>query len=371
MKRYRCSIRTHTFLYNISCISFVLISSIGFTPSERSQQIRMSSVENIYLYDTLFFVSDTYNGIHIHSVATPSSPHYKNTILLKGNSGMAVRNNVVYANSYGSILAFRLNPDFSYDTIAVIKSGPNYDDILLDKPYHGGFFSCMMCPAATSMADMESSGTGGSYAIFAVIDSFLYYIDGNSLVTLDISDADTLKELSKISIDWTIETLFSTRNYLYIGGRGGMYVMDRSDPAKPKKICTLRHFQAYDPVVVQDAIAYVTLRAGNWGGNARDVLLVVSVAHPKNAYIINEVSTPTPYGLTVRDTLLYVSNGHRGFTLYNVKNPKAVDSLKYWSTPETRDFIWHENILYTMGFKNVIVYDVADPKQPVELSRIQ
>lgn len=275
----------------------------------------------------------------------------------------------IQANSYGSILAFKLKDDFSYDTIAKIKEDPYIDDMII-YDYSPGFFSCYPVVGCTDMSS-NGTGVGGSYAIFAVIDSFLYYLDGNNLVTLDISDPDTVKVLSRTYIDWTVETLFPTEEYLYIGGRGGMYVLDRMNPASPKKVCTLQHFQAYDPVVVQDTVAYVTLRAGNWGGNAKDVLLVVSVANPKSAYVLNEVSTFTPYGLAVADTLVYVSNGNNGFTLFNVADPGKVTQIKYWNTPATKDFIWIGDILYVMAFSNVMIYNVDDPESPLLLAKIE
>jgi len=349
---------------------FILVCSLGFSVPNGNQQSG-KNFSNIYLYDTLLLISDSYTGIKIYSVASPTSPQYKNTISLKGNSGMAMKGNMVYANAYGGILGLRLKADFTCDTVVKIKEDLMIDPMPIDY-YRPGLFSCYPVIGCTS-EDMGSNGTGvgGSYAIFAVIDTFLYYLDGNNLITFDIANPDTAKELSRTYIDWTVETLFPTEKYLFIGGRGGMYVLDRKDPAFPKKICTLQHFQAYDPVVVRDTVAYVTLRAGNWGGNAKDVLLVVSVANPQNAYVLNEVSTFTPYGLAVLDTLVYVSNGHNGFTLFSVADPSRVSQIKYWNTPETKDFIWYGNRLYIMGFSNVMIYNVDDPCSPMLLAKIE
>ncbi len=357
-----------SFISRSGLLLFVILSSLGFTTKKRSEQRYFSDIQNVYLYDTLFFISDDYYTIHMYSVANPSSPELKGTIPLVGNSGLAVRDSIIYANSYSAILALKLHEDFTYDTLAVIKQDPDFcgNEIMPTNEHHG-FFACGgMCLESVDM----STGTGGSYAIFAVIDSFLYYIDDNSLVTLDISSPDTLIELSREYIDWTIETLFSTREYLYVGGRGGMYILDRVNPSHPKKVCTLQHFQAYDPVVVQDTIAYVTLRDGNWGGNAKDVLLVVNVADPSNAFVMDEISTFTPYGLCISDSLLYVSNGYNGFSLFNVKNPMTVSRIKYWDAPDTKDFIWSDSILYAMCFTEVRIYNVANPLTPQFLAVI-
>ncbi len=359
--------KTFSFISRSGLLLFVILSSLGFTTKKRSEQQYFSDIQNVYLYDSLFFISDIYSGIHIYSVNDPSSPELKGTIPLDGNSGLAVKDSIIYTNSYSTLLALKLNSDFSFDTVAVIWEGSNSIDDDLPMDEHHGFFGC----GGKTLVTADGTGTGGSYAIFAVIDSFLYYIDYSSLITLDISDPDTLIELSRVTIDWTIETLFSTNDYLYVGGRGGMYVLDRVNPAHPKKVCTLEHFEAYDPVVVQDTVAYVTLRAGNWGGTAKDVLLVVSVADPSNAYILDEISTFTPYGLSIQDSLLFVSNGYNGFSLFNVENPIAVSRIKYWDTPNTKDFIWIDSILYTMCFTEVRIYNVEDQLAPVLLGTIK
>lgn len=366
MSKKRAFKRVTSKITQVFSLLFIILSSLGFSTKERSHQEYYSSFENMYLYDTLLLISDINKGIKIYSIADPGSPQLKTTIPLVYNSGVAMKDSIIFANSYYGLFALKLHSDFSYDTAATIKHNTDFIDQDWENEPHG-LFNCI---PPVSVCDDGTNGTGGSYALFAVIDSFLYYIDNQSLITIDISRTDTLITLSTTHIDWTIETLFATEKYLYIGGRGGMYVLDRTNPAFPVLTCTLQHFQAYDPVVVQDTTAYVTLRAGNWGGTAKDVLLVVNVTDPAKAAIINEIPTITPYGLTVRDTLLYVSNGYNGFSLYSVADPRNIRRIAYWNTPETKDFIWAGKILYTMGFTNIKIYDVSDPLNPALLSAI-
>ncbi len=356
--------------YYLFSFFFIALFSLGFNNDKNNPYFK--EFQNIYLYDSLLLISDISSGIHIYSVSDPSHPKFKKTIYLLGNAGIAMKKDIIFANSYESLLSFKLNKDFSYDTLSVIKNSPYYNG-LYEEPriYNSGGFSCGSSPVVSGSVDECSNGTGGSYALFAVIDSFLYYIDNSSLITLDISKNDTLIKLSETYLDWNIETLFPTEKYLYVGGRAGMYILDRTDPIYPKKIGTLQHFTAYDPVVVNNDIAYVTLRAGNWGGDAKDVLLIVNVENPTNSFVIDEISTFTPYGLSIQDTLLYVSNGSNGFSLYTVSDPNNISRLAYWNSPSTKDFIWKGNILYTMAFKNIIIYDVEIPTSPEILSTIQ
>jgi hypothetical protein len=359
--------KTKKTIHIILMIIVVMLFSMGYQLPKDNISSSFADLSNIYLKDSLLFISDEETGISIYSVSNMSAPKKMAQILLQGHSGLAVRGDMLYANSYTMILALKLNSDFTCDTVCKLGKTYSYTPIDYHEPRRRGFFNCSAPLAADCIG--SGSGTGGSYAIFAVIDSFLYYIDDSNLRTMDISNPDTIIELSRTYIDWTIETLYPTERHLFVGGRGGMYVFSRGNPAKPTKIGMLQHFQAYDPVVVKDSTAYVTLRKGNFA-NSRDVLLVVNIADLTNPKVISEVSTPTPYGLAIHDTLLYVSNGYNGMSLYNVSEPDSVIRIKYFHSEETKDFIWYGDVLYTMCFNYVMLLGVTDPLDPQVLARI-
>ena len=352
-------------------ISLLGIFSIGSKLDDGARYCTVINPVNFYLYDTLLIISDSVAGIHIYSVKNPQAPKFRMRIPLKGNTGIAMKDNVVYANSWGSILAIRLTGESSYEIAKYIKQDPYYHPLPID--CNNGF-SCFPSEpvVAGGSTDMGgSSGTGGSYAIFAVIGSYLYYLDGSSIITMDISTPAEPNQLSSTYINWTSETLFPTQKYLFVGGSGGMYVLDRSNPANPATIGTLTHFRAKDPVVVQDTVAYVTLRTTRDFSTSQDELLAVSLSSITNPYILSERPLYTPYGLTVSDTLLYVGNGANGFSLLNVKNPSQMNMIKSWQTPSVKDFIWQGNRLYVMTFGEIMIYDVTDPLEPVLLSTIE
>ncbi len=354
--------RILSIISRIAFFSFIILSTLGF--SKRSDTL----FQNIYLYDTLMLASDINSGLKIYSVNDPSNPEHLTTIRLDGNSGSAMKENLIFANSWDGIYAFKLNSDLSYDTLSVIKK-TYYEcgEIDYEPMYHSsGFFGCGSEDYVTgSGVDVSNNGTGGSYALFAIRDTLLYYLDDYEVVTMSIADEDTLKELHRTYVDWQAETLFPSDKFLYLGGASGMYILSLENPAAPSMIGSMQHFTAYDPVVVKDSTAFVTLRSNN-----RNVLLTVDVKDPVNPTLIKEYNATTPYGLTVRDSLLYVSNGYNGFTLYNVSDPKNVEILKTWDQTITKDFIWYDDILYSMGFNSFSIYNVTDPLEPKLLSTI-
>ncbi len=346
----------------LAAMIVVTVFSIGARQERSDRQI--SSPQSMYLYDSVLYVSDLDSGIHRYRVSSDAALTPLATIPLVGNAGVAVRGDIVYANSWGSIVALRLATDGSYDTASVIRQEAT--PVPVDDHYtRRGGWGCMGCAETDYATTPQSGGAASSYAVFAAIDTFLYYVDGYDIVTMSIAKPDSPFVLTTTPIAWDLETLFPTEKYLFVGGQSGMYIMERlADPAAPTHIGTFQHAQACDPVVVQDTLAYVTLRSGNACGAARDVLLSVSIANPAAPKLLDELPLSTPYGLTVADTLLFLARGYGGLTLCSTAHPDSLSVVQQWSEPVCKDFIWSDSTLYVMSFWDVSAYDVSNPLEP-------
>jgi len=325
---------------------------------------------NMTIQNNRLFVSDQVTGVHVFDVADPVEPVLKMTIPLRGNRGTAIKDDILYANEWGSLLAIRVEAD-AYEVVKTIKRDPAYiagPDVVMET---GGF----ACACATSTMAPTSApsggGTGSSFATFAVIDDYLYYLDHTSLVTLDISQPEDPKEISQTPVGWDVETLYPTADYLFVGGRRGMYIFDRSDPAAPEEISKVEHFRACDPVVVLDDVAYVTLRGGSLCGAAPDVLLSVSIHDPAKPEVIGEKPMKTPYGLAIDASRLYVSTGENGFELLDISQPWEPTRINGWTNRPTKDFIWMNRLLYALTFDGLLIFDASNPADPVLLSEIR
>ncbi len=361
--------RTGRTLASVGLLAFF---SLGAARTDRSSCL--VSPMSMYVAGEWLFVSDEGSGIHVYAAARGSAPAYQGTIPLSGNSGVAVRDSVIYANSYGSILALRLNADCTADTLAIVYEAPYCCTMpidYIDEQYHSGW-GCACSRAVEYDAVPLSSGTGSSYAVFAVIDTFLYYVDGMSLVSMSVAVPESPRLLSTTYLSWDLETLFPTEDYLFVGAATGMYILNRRQyPATPTLISTFVHARACDPVVVQDTIAYLTLRSGTACGAFENALIAVSIADPSSPYELGRTIPNQPYGLAVQDTLCYVGLGHSGYSLYDVTRPDSLLHVATWSTPATKDFIWDSTQLYLMGFSQIAAYDVSDPANPVRLGVVQ
>lgn len=325
---------------------------------------------NMSIKDGVLYVSDRATGVHVYDVVDPATPSHRLTIPLKYNRGTAVKDDILYANDRGSLLAIRIEGD-TYEVVNTIYHEPSepLNDVVIDRRRDSGFY-CACMTADEVVAPQSSPSTGSSFATFAVIDDYLYYVDHSTLVTADISQADDPKPISRTLIGWGVETLYPTQAYLFVGGQRGMYIFNRSDPAAPRLVGKMEHFRACDPVVVSGSIAYVTLRGGNRCGQTRDVLLCVDIEDPTAPELLSEKPMDTPYGLSFDDHWLYVSTGPSGYTLLDVSAPADPSRVKSWSEWPTKDFIWESDVLYALGFDGLVIFDVSTPDDPVMLSTI-
>ena len=337
----------------------------------------LRSLVSMSLEGSRLLVSDVGVGIHVYDVSDPSAPVEKLVVPLGDNRSTASRGDVVYANDRDAILAIKLGADDSYEIVHTLRgySSPDEPPVwgpdVIDSRDNGFGCGCSDEEQPVYAAAPPPTSTGSSYATFALIDEFLYYVDGFTLVTMDVVDPEAPEEITRQPVGWEIETLFPTATHLFIGGTRGMYIYDRTRPWKPEYVSEVQHFRACDPVVVEGDVAYVTLRGGNRCGETESVLLCIDIADVTKPRVMGRKDVLTPWGLTVDQSMLYVSTGSNGFELFDVTTPATPQRVKQWTHGTTRDFIWAGTTLYVMGDNDISIYDATDPAAPVLLSRIE
>src|SRR5688572_6989706 len=172
------------------------------------------------------FIAGHHTGLHVYDVADPSQPVKLATIPLEFSGGAAVKDDALYASDWGQLVVMDMS-DGEYKVVARI--GVKYHD--------GGYVDDESFSCACSTIDYDerplAPGTSSSFATFAVVDNQLYRVDQSDLVVYDITTPTRPKEVSRINVGWDIETIHPTQNLLFIGGRQGMYIFDREDPARP------------------------------------------------------------------------------------------------------------------------------------------
>jgi hypothetical protein len=371
------------------------------------------SLENpgkIYVKGKYLFVNEIKKGIHIIDNSDKTHPRFVSFINIPGNGDIAVRDNILYADSFSDLVALDItNPENAAEAGReknVFKQGlfdggswtlneaigsindqnveyvtetvsVDCENNIAPNTWWGGiwliadraFFS------STSSAPQSpggSNGQAGSMSRFALHQQFLYTVSQNQLHLFNIANPAKPKDFATINLNWGIETIFPYENKLFIGSSTGMFIFDNSNPAQPTQLSTFQHGRACDPVVVHDDIAYVTLRTGTACAGTQNQLDLVDVSNPASPQLIKSYQMENPHGLSIDFPTLYLCEGEHGLKLFNVTDRFAVDKnqIAHFDNMDAFDVISFGKTLFLIGKDGFYQYDASNPRELKLLSKI-
>jgi hypothetical protein len=384
--------------------------------SEVRNSIKAESPRNlknpgkIYVYGTYLLINEKGEGIHIIDNSNPKAPNKISFLKIPGNGDIAVKNNILYADSYIDLVAFDISNPQSPALVKRLEGifpnpldldGQYIDsekgllvewvvkDTLIKYTYtdcgdnnvspvnYGNERGGMLDGAPNGGKTTTSSGSGGnqtgiggSMARFTIYQNYLYSVDRTSLQLFDISTESNPKAWAKINIGWNIETIWPYKDKLFIGSTTGMFIYDNSNPWNPTQLCQFTHARSCDPVVANDKYAYITLHSGTTcGGNQNELHIVdiTSITHPN---LISSYPMQGPLGLGVDGNTLFICDGAAGLKVFDVKDPKNMGLLNWQSDIKTYDVIPLGSLLIMIGDDGLYQYDYTDPKNLQLLSKI-
>jgi hypothetical protein len=321
------------------------------------------------------------------------------------NADIAVRNNIMYLDSYTDLLAFdisdpshpalvsRVNDIFDFvnyyllpgydinlpltdidETKGVVLSWKedktteevfayNYGDPRLDIFFNsgqGGFEG--FAPSA--------AGQAGSMARFAIYDHYLYTLENFQLGVFDVSDG--LVHRTDIQLNRSSETLFPYGGRLFIGTTTGMLVYDLVNPANPTFLSTFVHINSCDPVVVDGNLAYVTLRSGTNCGGSTNVLNVVDITDITMPFLRAEYNMTNPHGLGVDGSALFICDGADGLKVFDKTDPMQINNhmIAQFTGITAADVIPYNQVLIMTSEQGIYQYSYADLQNITQLSII-
>jgi len=360
----------------------------------------------IYFKDGYLFVNEYGKGIHVIDNSDPSNPKKIAFYKIIGNVDMAIKGNILYADSFIDLVAIDITDINNPEEIGrltnvfpeVVPEGDVwYPYAMVDKTkgviidwetetiteerepgsswggwlYRGDFMTMSANGAESKWTG--GAGTGGSMARFMLNDEFLYLISHPwMLKTVDVTVADNMDVVDSIGISRSMETLFKVEDKMFIGTTTGMLIYDISNAAQPTMISQYNHLTACDPVVVDGQYAYVTLRTGTRCTNAQNLLEVIDISSIANPYLVKSYPLFNPHGLGVDGNLLFVCDGKAGLKIYDKSNPLAIitSQVAYYPDFDTFDVIPMDGILMLTGEKGIYQYDYSDPENIVQISHI-
>ena len=236
-----------------------------------------------------------------------------------------------------------------------------------------GLFIITGCTKDGGAADASAAtsiGKGGSLARFTIVGNFLYLVDDLTLKIFDISDPVNATPKGSIILRFGVETIFPYKDKLFIGSRDGMYIYSIANPVIPALLGEARHTRSCDPVVANDTTAFVTLRGNQPCGPAEDGLYIYDIKNITSPVALATIRMPTPNGLGLQDSLLYVCQKLNGMRIYNVSNPSAPVLRKTITTYSFEDVICYNNLLICYTSRGLALYDIRVGSNPVFLSEV-
>ncbi len=353
----------------------------------------------IYILGDMLLVNEFNEGIHIIDNTDPEHPEIISFIDIPGNVDMAIKDGILYVDSYVDLVALdisdlddvhevaRHEDVFEY-SLPVYESGTRVglvdqangvvvgwetetvreevDMVTYDYPFRfwGGRLETMdmaASPSANSGGN-SGSGTGGSMARFIIYDNLLYTIDQYNLYLFDVSVAADPASMGEQSVGWNIETVFIARDHLFIGSTTGMHIYSLGDPYEPEWKSSYWHVTSCDPVVVDGNYAYVTLRTGNMCDGDVNQLDIVNVADLSNPYRIKSYPMHNPHGLGIDKGILFICDGDAGLKVYDASDPLNLKAnmLAHFEDINTFDVIPYNEVLIMIGEDGLFQYDYTD-----------
>lgn len=384
---------------------------IEYTPQYRSMsQIRSDVIilppqpvekfGKIYLHGTTLFVTEPDSGIHVINNEDPSKPISLSFISLPGAHDVATKGNYLYADSFLDLVVFDIS---DRTNIMEVK---RVEDVFINHYYYidaqNDMFlaeyvetdtkvmdavDCdqqsifyeedvifMLADAGNSGGNLGGgvSGISGSMARMNVVGDHLYGIDSWSMHVMSLSDPACPEVIKDVDVGWAIETIFPYEQSLFIGAADGMYIFDNTVPTDPQLRSKFEHARACDPVVVQDDIAFVTLRNGTECLGFANQLDVVDVSNLDNPKLLYTHEMTNPHGLGIDGDKLFICEGEHGLKLFDKSDLSQISSkLTNWiRSLNAYDVIPFNDLLIVIGEDGLYQFDYSNPEEILFLSKI-
>ncbi|MCR9251204.1 MAG: hypothetical protein NXI20_12315 [bacterium] len=342
--------------------------------------------ERLYFKDNFIFIVESGHGIHVIDNANQASPVTVKFIQIPGNHDVAIQGNSLYADSYIDLLVFdvsnidnitlttRVENVFEYYGDFFMASSLNAEEIVTGWEEQfieesqiedcgnggwnwGGQDDVVTLEASRGGVSGSGAGTGGSMARFTINNGHLYTVDYWSIRHFDLTDPTKPAPSDPLGIGWDIETVFPYEDNLFIGSRTGMHIYGLEDPSNPQFMSIFEHANACDPVVVENDIAYVTLRDGNECETFTNQLDILDVSDVTNPQLIMSYNMQNPHGLGIKDGCLYICEGEYGLKYYDAADPRDIELKKHYEDLHALDVIPLDNRLLMIGNDGFYQYE--------------
>lgn len=374
------------------------------------KDVEIKNPGKIYFKDNYIFIVEELKGLHVFDNNNPSQPLNVCFVKLPGVVDISISGSTLYADSYVDLVVLDLSDINNIREAGRIKdilpyTIPPYDNkfpvanldqekgVVTDweirtvkekynpKPdiypypmYREGQFALMdkNFSAASSGISGSGVGVGGSMARFGIKDKVLYIVDQNTLRVFDITNKTSPLKINELYPGWNIETMFLTENEMFLGTTTGMVIYNISNATSPVSAGFFNHARSCDPVIVDDTLAYITLRTGTGCGGNVNVLDVVNIKNLAKPVLVKTYGMSNPHGLGKDGDLLFICDGSAGLKVYDSHDPRQISQNLIYTYPGIKafDVIPVGNVLFLIGENGLYQYNYSNVKNITLLSSI-
>ncbi|MEM7369206.1 MAG: hypothetical protein AAF587_11450 [Bacteroidota bacterium] len=377
-----------------------------------AQELKMPG--KIYFYGQYILINEVGKGYHVIDNTDPKNPSNIAFIEVPGARDMAVKGNMLFADSYLDLVVIDINNPQSATEVSrrmnVFEYGSYHPGLWADESqgiatdwvetrlqeeFDCGFNnwgrnrfvdfvsndvailssnSEFASPSVASGSDLQT-GVGGSMARFTLVNDYLYAVTNTNLIPFDISTLTEPVSQSPINVGWNIETIFPMKDHLFIGSQTGMFVYNLVNPNQPSFVSEFQHVRSCDPVVVEGDYAFVTLRNGNGetacGGFANE-LSVVDISNLSSPFSAFRYDMHNPHGLGIKDGILFICDGEDGLKVFDASDVSKIhqNQLAHFPGIHAFDVIPLTTILLMIGDDGFYQYDYSDLNDIHQISKI-
>lgn len=385
--------------------TFTANSPVYLSYDQLRSSVKMSAPQElnnpgkIYFKDQYIFINEKMKGVHVFDVSDPKNPQNKGFIEIPGNVDIAIKDNILYADSYVDLVSVdvsdfskiaevgRVKDIFPY-TIPVYDTKYPLAKLDQDKgvitgwevksvkqeleqrvyPIYYAYDKFTMDATYANASGIGGStgttyGVGGSMARFSLYKDLLYIVDQYNLYTLKLNSASEASLLNTTQVEWNVETIFITDDHMFLGTQNGMLVFSLEVAERPSQVGSYSHITSCDPVVIKGKLAFVTLHGGTTCHGTVNQLDVIQMSDGYSKFTtLKSYPMYSPHGLGIDDDLLFICDGDAGLKIYNAADPMAITQNPVASFPSINayDVIPMNNYLFMIGEKGFLLYDYSN-----------
>jgi hypothetical protein len=362
------------------------------------QNVTLENPGKIYFKDNYIFIVEELKGIHVYDNSNPALPVKKVFVKLPGVVDISISGSVMYADSFVDLVVLDVQNIDNIHEVGRVKDilpytvppvENDYPMAYVDRekgvvagwelktirekvdqaynPYpifweRGVYYDMINSGGASTGVSGSGVGAGGSMARFGIKDNALYVLDQNTLEVFDITDKTDPVKINNISAGWNVETMFLTEETMFLGTTTGMVIYDITDPFSPVSRRFFTHARSCDPVIVDDTLAYITLRTGTSCGGSLNSLTVVNVKNLDSPVQVSSYGMKNPHGLGKKGDLLFICDGSDGLKVYDASDPRHITNhlIYRYQNIDAFDVIPVGNILILIGDDGLYQYDYSN-----------